>query len=245
MPVDADHEKESRPESKTVTEPVKPARSAESPRGPDATPTAQRREPSHVPTPPERVRSVPVTPEKPSRSLNMFFVYLVMLVIVGLVGYGVFVYIGPGTQKSDELLKQLSSTEGLRIITATGSVDGNGDLLIKCVIENSLNKERPVWYVVVEIYNDQGVKLSRIRSINGKQLYTQRDYDIFSKRGVNVQDLKARGLQDQGVAVPSMGSVTFELRYLQPPGGVTSFNAFVEPFDPVRLFKELSEEIQQ
>lgn len=177
--------------------------------------------------------------------MNMFLVYSVMLILISLVGYGVFMLIGPGTRKTDGLLKELSSTEGLRIISASGSVDPKGDLVITCMIENSLNKERPVWYVVVDVYNTEGSVLSRIRSINGKQLFTQRDYDIFSKRGENIQDLKLKNLQDQGFTIPPKGSATFEIRYLQPANGVASFNALVHPFDPVRLFKELVEEIQQ
>ncbi len=176
--------------------------------------------------------------------MNMFLVSSVMLIIIGLVGYGLFTFIGPKAQKSDELLRELSSTEGLRIVSASGSADPNGDLLIACVIENSLDKERPAWYVVVDIYNTQGSLIGRIRSINGKQLYTQRDYDILSKRGMSTQEMKKKNLEDQGVTIPPKGSVTFELRYVQPLSDVSSFNAAVNPFDPVRMFKELAEEIQ-
>jgi hypothetical protein len=62
---------------------------------------------------------------------------------------------------------------------------------------------------------------------------------------VNIQELKAKNLMEQGIVIPAKGSVTFQIRYLQPANGVTSFNALVQPFDPVRLFKELAVEIQQ
>jgi hypothetical protein len=38
--------------------------------------------------------------------------------------------------------------------------------------------------------------------------------------------------------------VSFEIRYVQPQGAVTSFTATVQPFDPIRLFKEISGEIK-
>jgi hypothetical protein len=231
------------PESARGHEAIEHPRPAGSVSGPRVAPPSQH-EPSPY-KPPVQERIPLTTPEPPSRSMNMFLVYSVMIVLIVLVGYGVFKFIGPGTQKTDELFKELSSTEGLRIVSASGSMDPQGDLVITCSIENALGKERPVWYVVVDIYNDQGSVISRIRSINGKQLFTQRDYDIFSKRGENVQELKVKNLQDQGVEIPPKSSVTFEIRYLQPAHGVSSFNALVHPFDPVRLFKELAEEIQQ
>jgi hypothetical protein len=232
------------PERERGHETIEHPRPAGSASGSPGTPTLSQHEPAPY-APPVRGRGPLTSPETPSRSMNMFLVYSVMLILISLVGYGVFMLIGPGTRKTDGLLKELSSTEGLRIISASGSVDPKGDLVITCMIENSLNKERPVWYVVVDVYNTEGSVLSRIRSINGKQLFTQRDYDIFSKRGENIQDLKLKNLQDQGFTIPPKGSATFEIRYLQPANGVASFNALVHPFDPVRLLKELVEEIQQ
>jgi hypothetical protein len=78
--------------------------------------------------------------------------------------------------------------------------------------------------------------------LNGKQIYTRKDYDVLSKRGVNVQELKAKTLQDLGAVIPAKGSVPFEMRYVQPPVGIASFNAVLQPFDPVKLFKEIEAE---
>jgi hypothetical protein len=233
------------PESEQGSESIGRPQPADAARVSLAPPGTQQHAPSSTYAPPVRGKGPQTASETPSRTMNMFLVYSVMLILIGLVGYGVFMFIGPGNQKTDELLKELSSTEGLHITTATGSVDPNGDLVISCIVENALKKERPVWYVVVDVYNAQGSVLSKIRAINGKQLYTQRDYDILSKRGVNIEELKAKNLQDHGVVIPPTASVTFQIRYLQPANGVTSFNALVHPFDPVRLFKELAEEIQQ
>jgi len=233
-----------RQEKEQKPEPERQTRQAKASHGSLVTPAIPKHEPAPYATSPT-IRSVPVAPETPSRSVNRFLVYTVILVIIGMIGYGVYTYMGHKTQKREDLLKELSSTEGLHISSASGNIDSNGDLLIKCVIENSLDRERPVWYVVVDIYSAQGSLLGRIRSINGKQMYTQRDYDILSKRGMNIQELKAKNLEDQGVTIPPKGSVTFELKYVQPLSGAASVTATVSPFDPIRMFKELAEEIQQ
>jgi hypothetical protein len=169
---------------------------------------------------------------------------LIILVMLGMAGYGVYLYTGTATQKTEEPPRAASSTEGLQIVSATGAMDPTGDLLITSVIENSLSVERPAWYVVVDIFGTQGALLSRVRVVNGKQLFTQRDYEILASRGFNVQDLKAKNLEDQGIVVPPHGSVSFEIRYVQPQGGIASFNATLQPFDPVRMFKEISGEIK-
>jgi hypothetical protein len=133
----------------------------------------------------------------------------------------------------------MTSIEGLRVLNPSGSVEPNGDLLITGSIENLTDKERSGWYVVVDVYDAKGGVLNKIRFLNGKQIYSHADYDVLSKRGVNVMELKAKTLQNQGVVIPAKGSVPFEMRYIQPPVGIASFNAMLQPFDPVRLFKEI------
>jgi hypothetical protein len=78
--------------------------------------------------------------------------------------------------------------------------------------------------------------------LNGKQLYTKKDYEVLEKRGLNVQELKAKNLQEPGIVIPPKGSVRFEIRFMEPPVGISSFNATLEPFDPEQLFKEMAEE---
>jgi hypothetical protein len=203
------------------------------------TPAAANKEPArHVPQAAESAARI-ASP----RTRSMLPMVLVILVMIGMVGYGVFLYTG-NAQKAREQPREASSTEGLQIVSATGAMEPNGDLLITSVVENSLANERPVWYVVVDIFGTQGALLSRIRIVNGKQLFTQRDYDILASRGANIQELKAKNLEDQGIVVPPRGSVSFEIRYVQPQGAVTSFTATVQPFDPIRLFKEISGEIK-
>ena len=170
----------------------------------------------------------------------MVFVALIAVVLLGAAGYGVYKYFLPTS--GDQSGAGMVSTDGLRIVNPTGAVEANGDLIISGVIENLTDKERSGWYVVVDVYDAQGKVLNKIRLLNGKQLYTRKDYDVLAQRGRNVQELKTQLLQNQGVAIPAKGSVPFEMRYLQPPSGIASFNATLQPFDPARLIKEIEED---
>ena len=174
----------------------------------------------------------------------MFFIVIGTLIILGLAGYGVFVTLQPSPQKVEvkDAASEMVSIEGLQIVNPVGSVDANGDLLVSGTIENATEKERTAWHVVLEVYDAQGAVLSKIRLLNGNQIYNQRDYDILAKRGANVQELKVKILMGKGSVIPPKGSVNFEVRYLQPLPGIASFVAQALPFDPVKLQKEIAEE---
>jgi hypothetical protein len=222
---------------------------------PAETPPAGRPKPAPVrtPAPPSVPRKEPSRPateqtgfeapeEEPSRAGRMILVILSVFLLLGAAGYGVYKFVLPATQKANQPASTMTSMEGLRIVNPSGSIEPNGDLLISGVVENVTDKERSGWYIVVDVYDAQGSVLNKIRLLNGKQIYTRKDYDVLSKRGVNVQDLKAKTLQDQGAVIPAKGSVSFEMRYVQPPVGIASFNAVLQPFDPIKLFKEIEAE---
>jgi len=196
----------------------------------------------------EHIVKVPVYPSTPSRSGRMILFLFGALIILGLAGYGVFVYLQPSPpspqKKVEEPAHEITSIEGLQIVNPSGVMDANGDLLVTGIIENDADKERADWYVVSEVYDAQGAVLSKIRLLNGNQIYNQRDYDILAKRGASVQELKAKILQGKGLVIPPKGRVNFEMRYLQPPLGIVSFVAQVVPFDRVQLNKEIAEEIR-
>ena len=59
---------------------------------------------------------------------------------------------------------------------------------------------------------------------------------------MNIKDIKAQVLAQQGIVIPPRGKVPFEIRYLEPPRGVASFNSSLQPFDPIRLFQEVADE---
>ena len=199
----------------------------------------------------ERTVTESVYPSTPSRSGRMILALFGTLIILGLAGYGVFVYLRPSPtsppsqqKKVQEPAREITSIEGLQIVNPAGAMDANGDLLVTGIIENAADKERSDWYVVLEVYDAQGVVLSKLRLLNGNQIYSQRDYDILAKRGANVPELKAKILQGKGLVIPPKGKVNFEARYVQPTPGIASFIAQVVPFDRVQLNKEIAEEIR-
>jgi len=236
----------------SATEPTTAAKSipvpvrapAASSAGQTVSPTAPKKEPVRPAAPSERKAVIAAAPAAPPRSGKMAAILIIALIIIGLVGYGVYAYRTSSSKKGMEAAQETASIEGLRITNVVGSFDATGDLLITGVVENSLDQEKTAWYLTVEVNNAQGSVLNIIRVLNGKQIYTRRDYEILAKRGMNIQDLKIKTAQEQGVIIPPKGSVTFEVRYAQPPTGIASFNATLQPFDPVRLFKEIAEDLK-
>jgi len=175
-------------------------------------------------------------------SRRMVLILLTAIILLSVAGYSVYKFMLPSMQNANQPATEMTSIEGLRVVNPSGSVEPNGDLLITGSVENLTDKERSGWYVVVEVYDANGKVLNKIRLLNGKQIYSHADYDVLAKRGLNVSELKAKSLQSQGVVIPAKGSVSFEMRYIQPPVGIASFNAVLQPFDPIRLFKEIEQE---
>jgi phage FluMu protein Com len=180
--------------------------------------------------------------EEHTRTGRMVLILLSALILLAAAGYGTYRFILPSLQHEEQPAVVMTSIQGLRVVNPSGSVEQNGDLLIAGSVENLTDKERTGWYVVVDVYDANGKVLNKLRLLNGKQIYTRTDYEILSKRGVNVDELKTKTLQSQGVVIPAKGSVPFELHYFDPPVGIASFNAMLEPFDPIRLFKEIQKE---
>jgi hypothetical protein len=177
------------------------------------------------------------------KKLAVFIGVLLVIVIAAL--FGAKWYFGQASQRVSDALKAVTAPEGLQITSASGAIDpGTQDLIITGVIENTTDKPRPAWYVVADVYDAQNSVLFRAKMLSGKQLYTRRDYDILAKRGMNIEELKKK-YQEQGVIIPPKGTVSFEIRVMEPPVGVASFNATLQPFDPVKLFKEIAEDQKQ
>ena len=188
---------------------------------------------SSSPPPPKRARVI-------KKSLGKKYINLILLFFILYAGgYGVYLYMQPESKADGELDKGVTSPEGLQITSVSGSVDANQDFLISGVIENTTNQERPDWYVVVDVYDARGTVLDKARMWNGKQLYTKRDYEVLSKRKVNVQEIKEKNLHGPTVVIPPKGTVRFEIRFMEWPASIASFNATLQPFDPVRLYKEV------
>ncbi len=190
---------------------------------------------------PPRAAKVTALPET-ARSGRWLAVMLAAFLILGLAGLGAYLYVRSTPPAVKDSGTGMVSIEGLEIINPVGSLDANGDLLVSGVLENTTDRERAEWYIAVEVFDAKGTALNTMRMLNGKQIYTKRDYELLVKRGANVQELKAKALQAQGVVLPPKGKTAFELRYLQPPAGIASFNATLQPFDPARLLKEIEGE---
>jgi predicted Zn finger-like uncharacterized protein len=233
-----------KPSDQPPAEPQSEQRSEPKPTSP-VQPSVPLKESTRPAAPPamERIVIEPIPPSK--RSPSGLMLLFVTLIIAGLVAGGIYFYLQPSPaspQKGKEAVHEMTSIEGLQIVNPAGSMEANGDLLISGVIENSTAKEKTSWYVLAVVNDAQGAELIKIGILNGKQIYTRRDYDILAGRGVNVQELKMKSLQEKGVVIPPMGSVKFEVRYLQPAPGIASFHTQVLPVDPVQLHKEIAAE---
>ncbi len=211
-------------------------------------------EPAHAAAP--AAHAGPAHPASPVKSAapaasassgvgKKFVIVLAVLLVLAGAGYGVKYYLGKVSQRVSDAVKGATAPDGLQVTNAAGAVDGGtGDLVISGAVENMTDKPKPAWYIVADVYDAQGTVLTRAKMLSGKQLHTKRDYDILIRRGANVQDLKKK-MQEQGVIIPPRGSVNFEIRIMEPPVGIASFNATLQPFDPVQLFKEIAEEQKQ
>ncbi len=199
---------------------------------------AAKKEAARPTAPPAAV--IGASPAQPARSGKMAL--FVIVIIIVLAGAGAFYYLKFSQKPASEPAAAMTSVAGLHILSAAGSIEANGDLLISGEIENSTDKEQRAWYIVVDVYDANGSVITKLRLLNGKQLFTRNDYEIMARRGMNVKDIKAQILAQQGVVLPPKGKVPFEIRYLDPPKGVASFNSSPQPFDPIRLYREVADE---
>jgi outer membrane biosynthesis protein TonB len=239
------------PEEKQIPEAKPVVESKPEPLRPTA-PSASRPERAPSPARPATTAAEIIAAEPLARASSgkKYLILVLLLFVLGAAaffilraaGYNVFRFTRSASKEAAVATKAMTSPEGLQIASASGSLDQNQDLIISGVIENTTDKEKAAWYVVVDVYDAQGTVLMRARMLNGKQLYTKKDYEVLAKRGVDVQELKTKGLQDPGVVIPPKGSVRFEIRFMEPPIGIASFNATLQPFDPEQLFKEIAEE---
>ena len=178
----------------------------------------------------------------PSLFNNKVVILIVAALVIGAMAFGIKSYFGKASQQAAETVRTITSPDGLQVQNAAGTIDQNNqDLIITGVVENTTDKPRPGWYIVVDVYDAQNAVLTKGRLLNGKQLYARRDFEVLARRGANIQDLTMKSLE-QGTTIPAKGSVNFEIRLMEPPVGIASFNVTLQPFDPVQLFKEIAEE---
>ncbi len=226
---------------------VRPAAQTVSPPQTPIQPAASKKERPRTATPKAAEKPVPEPISAARESGPGSVVWLgiaALIVILGIAGYFAYSSFQPAQKSGAGITRSQMPVDLLRISNAAGSVEADGDLLITGNIENISDKEQATWLVVVDVYDAKGNVLTKIKMLNGRQLFTKRDFEILAKRGKNIQEIKAKLLQDQRAPIAPKGTITFEIRYVQPPVGVASFNANLSPFDPVQIRKEVIEEIR-
>jgi hypothetical protein len=172
-------------------------------------------------------------------------VLAIAVLIIVAVGYMAISHFKASAPLTKEPVKTLTLIDGLQVVNTSAGHDAKGDYVISGDIVNTTDVERPAWLVVAEVFDGNGLLLGSARMLNGIELYTHRDYEILAKRGTNIQELKARNLQEQRSRLLPNGKVHFEITIIEAPDGIVKFNVNLQPFDPVQLFKEVIAEQKQ
>jgi predicted Zn finger-like uncharacterized protein len=142
--------------------------------------------------------------------------------------------------------QNMASAEGLLVANALSSWDpATGDLVLNVTIENQGDTEKKIWYLVATTRDASGAALSTAKMLTGKQIYTQRDYEIMGKRGMDIRNLQIEHMRRKDTPLAAHGTMDVELRILEPPTGIASFDAAFEPFDPLKMIQEQIEEAKK
>ncbi len=233
------------------TRPKQEAAAAPPPRMPEPSP-APAAAPSGGPPPAiERPAappfvSIPAAAEPSVGGKKIFSVAVAILIFGAAIFGGVWWY---GMQKPEEAARagsEIIMPDGLQVTSSLASWDpATADLILNITIENQTDQEKSAWYLVADVYDAAGGSLAQAMMANGKQLYSKRDYDIMTKRNINIQELRAQLAAQKDLSVPPHGVISVELRVMEPPQGVASFVAVFRPFDPDKLKNDGMEETQQ
>lgn len=146
-------------------------------------------------------------------------------------------------EEATKAFQDMASAEGLQVTSSLASWDpATGDLVLNVTIENTGDAEKKPWYLVAEVYDASGNVLTTVKMLTGKQLYTQRDYEIMGRRGVNVQNFRMEQMKQMEPPLTAHGVINVEMRVMEPPAGVASFVASFQPFDPLKMLREQMED---
>jgi hypothetical protein len=150
------------------------------------------------------------------------------------------------TQQRREYPWQISP-DGLNVMNARGYIDpASGDLVVTGTVQNATDTQKPGWYLEIEVYDGAQSLLALVRMVNGVQIYSQRDYDILSRRGMNLDEVKTKlATAVRTAVIPGRGSVLFEARLLEPPAGIASFLPYLRAFDPTVAFGDIAGQRKQ
>jgi predicted Zn finger-like uncharacterized protein len=142
-------------------------------------------------------------------------------------------------------ISQQLTPDGLTVVNAAGHIDpASGDLVITGTVRNDLDRQKPGWFLVVEVTDKEQKVITRMKMLNGVQAYAKRDFEVLEKRGVKVEDQMRRFLGaatgSPGGALPPKGAVSFEMRLPEPPANAAGFLPLLKPFDPAVMLKEFA-----
>jgi hypothetical protein len=139
--------------------------------------------------------------------------------------------------------QDMASADGLQVTATQSSWDpATGDLIVIATIENLGDAEKKIWYLVAEGKDESGAVVATAKMLTGRQIYSQRDYEIMGRRGMDVQSVRLEHLRRKETPLPAHGTMDVELRMLEPPGGIATYEASFRPFDPLKMLREQMEE---
>ena len=154
------------------------------------------------------------------------------------------------TAQKLQQLRQLMTPEGLTVVNASGHIDpANGDLVVSGTVQNTLDRNKQGWYLVVDVYDGNQKVITQMKMVNGAQAFSRRDIEILVKRGAKVDELVKRlirsATQLEGGAIPAKGSVQFELRLPEPSANAAGFLPVLRSFDPIVTLNELTADLKR
>jgi predicted Zn finger-like uncharacterized protein len=169
-------------------------------------------------------------PSMDKRALVIGVIGFVLVVVVAALYYLGFLG-GKTEQKAlqkpqplSEPARQAITSEGLSIVDPVAFVDSErGDLVITGKIQNTTDKPRAGWYLVIEVRDSKETVLSTVKMVNGIQIYSKAEHDILAKRGVKVEELEKKMASPGEGQVSAKGMVPFEVRVMNPPAGSARF----------------------
>ena len=189
-----------------------------------------------------KTAAVPRGAEAPltgKRALVIGVIALVLVVVLAALYYYRGFLLGTNEQEAlqkpqptSQPARQVITPEGLSLVDPVAFVDRErGDLVITGKVQNTTDKPKAGWYLVIEVRDAKEAALSTVRMLNGIQIYTKADQELLAKRGVKIDELQKRMASLEEGTISPKGSVPFEVRVMNPPAGSARFLPTLQAFD--------------
>jgi predicted Zn finger-like uncharacterized protein len=146
----------------------------------------------------------------------------------------------PISQSKSQPARQEITPEGLSIVDPVAFVDPErGDLVITGMIQNTTDQPKPGWYLVTEVRDSKETVLATVQMVNGIQIYSKAEQETFVKRGGKIDGLQRKMASPGEGTIPPKGSVSFEVRVMNPPAGSARFLPMLQSVDPSTLIENM------